>query len=188
MTGSPPRISAGIVVRLLASAYEAVLTAALAMAIGFALLPWIGAHGMPAPDGRIAFPGTRERVLTLTCLLAAFGAYYTWMWSGGRATLPMRTWRLELATTAGMTLDARRAVLRFAAWWIAPVCALGAYVALHAVGVGQGRWAMALLCLNYAWALVDRDRQYLHDRIAGTRLLRSPARHRGARVARGQDF
>jgi len=187
MTGSPLRVSAGIAVRLMASAYEAVLTAALAMAIGFLLLPWVGAHGMPAPDGRIALPGTSERVLTLACMLTTFGAYYGWMWSGGRATLPMRTWRLELATTTGMTLDVRRAMLRYAAWWIAPLCALAAYVASHAAG-GHGRWAVALLCVNYAWALVDRDRQYLHDRIAGTRLLRSPPRNRGAATARGQDF
>jgi uncharacterized RDD family membrane protein YckC len=186
MTGTPARVAAGIVVRLTASAYEAVLTAALAMAIGFVLLPWIGAHAVPAPEGRIALPGTRERVLTLTCLLAAFGAYYTWMWSGGRATLPMRTWRLELATIAGMALDPRRALLRFAAWWFGPACALGGYIALRATG--HGRWAVALLCLNYAWALVDRDRQYLHDRIAGSRLLRSPARNPGAGLARRQDF
>ncbi len=188
MTGSPLRVSAGIVVRLLASAYEAVMSAALAMAIGFVLLPWIGAHGVPAPDGRIALPGTGERALTLTCLIAVFGAYYTGMWSGGRATLPMRTWRLELVTTTGTTLDVSRAMLRYAAWWIAPLCALGAFVALRTVGAGHGRWAAALLCLNYAWALVDRDRQYLHDRIAGTRLLRTPARRRGAGIARRQDF
>lgn len=187
MTGAPLRVPAGIIVRLLASAYEAVLTAALAMAIGFALLPWIGTHGIPAPEGKIALPGTGERVLTLACLLAVFGVYYTWMWSGGRATLPMRTWRLELATTTGMELDARRAMLRYSAWWIAPLCALGAYVALRATA-GHARWAVVLLFLNYAWALIDRDRQYLHDRIAGTRLLRSVARNRDAEIAGRQDF
>ena len=36
------------------------------------------------------------------------------------------------------------------------------------------RRALALLAVNYAWALVDRDRQYLQDRIAGTRLFVLP--------------
>jgi hypothetical protein len=38
--------------------------------------------------------------------------------------------------------------------------------------LGHGRWALAALALNYAWAFVDMDRQFLHDRIAGTRLMR----------------
>jgi len=36
---------------------------------------------------------------------------------------------------------------------------------------GYARSAVGLLALNYAWALVDPDRQFLHDRIAGTRLV-----------------
>jgi uncharacterized RDD family membrane protein YckC len=40
--------------------------------------------------------------------------------------------------------------------------------------LGHGRWAMALAAINYACAFVDRDRQYLHDRIAGTRLVAAP--------------
>ena len=31
--------------------------------------------------------------------------------------------------------------------------------------------ALPLFVLNFAWALVDRDRQFLHDRLAGTRLV-----------------
>jgi uncharacterized RDD family membrane protein YckC len=41
------------------------------------------------------------------------------------------------------------------------------------------RFFLALLGLLLAgagfwWALVDRDRQFLHDRLAGTRLVRVP--------------
>jgi len=31
--------------------------------------------------------------------------------------------------------------------------------------------AVALWPLSILWALVDRDRQFLHDRLAGTRLI-----------------
>ena len=176
MTGFSPMASAGIVVRLLASVYEAVLTAALAMALGFLLLPWVTAHGIPEPGSRIALPGTGGRALSLVCLLLVFGAYYTWLWSGGRRTLPMRTWRLGLATTAGASVSLGRAALRYTAWWIGPLCALVADVALR--GTGQGRWALVLLGLNYVWALIDPTRQFLHDRIAGTLMLRSAVRDR----------
>lgn len=186
MTGSATTASAGIAVRLLASAYEGVLVAALAMAFGFLLLPWVTAHGVPAPGSRITLPGPAGRALSFACLLLAFGAYFTWLWSDGRRTLPMRTWRLQLATSAGTAVDARRAALRYAAWWIGPLCALGAYVALRTAG--QARWAIALLGLNYAWALVDRNRQFLHDHIAGTLLLRRPVGERGQTRARDQDL
>ena len=49
---------------------------------------------------------------------------------------------------------------------------------LHVFGrrAGIGRFLFALvsiaLCgLGWAWAVLDRDRQFLHDRIAGTRLV-----------------
>jgi len=143
------------------------------MAIGFLLLPWVTAQGVPAPGGKIALPGPAGRALSFACLFVAFGAYFTWLWSGGRGTLPMRTWRLVLATAGGGTLDARRAGVRYLAWWIGPACAVIAYLALRTGG--HDRWAIALLALNYAWGLIDRDRQFLHDRLAGTRLLRGQA-------------
>ena len=62
-----------------------------------------------------------------------------------------------------------QAAWRFVAWWIGPGLALGAYMALQPLGFGS--WALPLLAVNYAWALVDRERQFLHDRLAGTRLI-----------------
>jgi len=51
--------------------------------------------------------------------------------------------------------------------------------ALNPVVLLNGRRAMmegSLLCfgLGLAWALVDRDRQFLHDRLAGTRIVLLP--------------
>ncbi|MEO8741467.1 MAG: RDD family protein [Casimicrobiaceae bacterium] len=186
MTASATTAPAGIAVRLLAAAYEAVLVGALMMALGFLLLPWVTGHSNPAPGSGIALPGSAGRALSFACLLLGFGAYFTWLWSDGRQTLAMRTWRLQLATSAGTAVNARRAALRYAAWWIGPLFALGASVALRTAG--QARWAIALLGLNYAWALIDRNRQFLHDCIAGTLLLRSAARQRSQVQARRQDI
>ena len=64
----------------------------------------------------------------------------------------MKTWRIRLVTVDGSPLSLKQAALRF-------VLAL-----LGLLLVGVGFW----------WALFDRDRQFLHDRIAGTRLVRVP--------------
>jgi len=39
---------------------------------------------------------------------------------------------------------------------------------------GLGLWAGAFVMFNFAWALFDSERQFLHDRIAGTRLVLHP--------------
>jgi uncharacterized RDD family membrane protein YckC len=83
----------------------------------------------------------------------------------------MQTWRLALVGREGAPVPLARACLRYMAWWIGPACAIVAYALLKPSG--HGRWALAALALNYAWALIDRDRQFLHDRVAGTRLVRA---------------
>ena len=91
-------------------------------------------------------------------------------------TLPMKTWRLRLRASDGRNATLSQAIARYLACWIGPTLAVGAFAALNPLE--YGRWALALLPFNYAWALVDRDRQFLQDRIAGTRLL-VEARQRG---------
>lgn len=80
-------------------------------------------------------------------LLGVIAAYYLWFWLHGGQTLPMKTWhvRLELADGGAITLE--RALLRFALGWL---CLLG---------------------IGIVWAFFDRERQFLHDRLAGTRLV-----------------
>jgi uncharacterized RDD family membrane protein YckC len=168
----PPQ--AGIARRLAASLYEALLLCALAVAVGVVLLPLLDADTAKA-SGALTLPRPSARVISFACLFAVFGAYCVWLWSGGRRTLPMRTWDLALATTTGATVGPERAAARYLAGWIGPACAIAAYLALRPYG--HRRWAAALLAINYAWAFVDRDRRFLHDRLAGTRLVRArPAR------------
>ena len=82
----------------------------------------------------------------------------------------MKTWHIAIVTVAGAPPDRRTALGRYLALWIGPACALAAYAALHPWGLGaHAAW---LLALNYLWALVDPERLFLHDRIAGTRLVR----------------
>ena len=75
--------------------------------------------------------------------------YFVWFWSDGRQTLPMKTWCMRLTTTKGLPVRPAQALLRYLLCW--PCLLLGG--------------------LGIFWALIDRDRQFLHDRLAGTRLV-----------------
>jgi len=72
---------------------------------------------------------------------------FCWVRSG--QTLPMKTWRIRLVTEQGKPLAVGRAFQRYL---------LAVPSVLSGIGV--------------LWALVDRDRQFLHDRLAGTRIVR----------------
>jgi uncharacterized RDD family membrane protein YckC len=93
-----------------------------------------------------------QRHLFQAYLVGVLFAYFSAFWLRSGQTLAMKTWRIRLVDQAGGTISFRQAALRFAL----------ALIGLLLVGVG------------YWWALVDRDRQFLHDRIAGTRLVRVP--------------
>lgn len=171
VTGPVDPQQAGLARRLVASLYESLLLGAMAVAIGVILLPFLS-PGATA-SGTLALPRPGARALLSACLFAVFGAYCVWLWSGGRRTLPMRTWGLALVTTGRGAVSLQRAAARYVAGWVGPACAVAAYLAMRPYG--HRRWALALLAANYAWALVDRDRRYLHDRLAGTRLVRASA-------------
>jgi len=150
--------------------YESLLLAALTLVVGFALLPLVSPPSFLPSDARpLPLPGSAAQAMSFGCLFAVLGAYCVWGWSGGRRTLPMKTWHIALESTAGTRISLFRATVRYGAWWIGPAFTIVAYVALRPVG--HGRWAVALLALNYAWALVNADRQFLHDRVAGTRMV-----------------
>lgn len=85
-------------------------------------------------------------------LLGVMFAYFSAFWLRSGQTLAMKTWRIRLVDRDGGVISFRQAVLRF-------VLALAGLML-----AGVGFW----------WALVDRERQFLHDRLAGSRLVRIP--------------
>jgi uncharacterized RDD family membrane protein YckC len=76
-------------------------------------------------------------------------AYFAWLWQHGGQTLAMRAWNIRLVSAGGASLTRRQVHLRYLL-----------------------AWPSLLLGIGILWALVDRDRQFLHDRLAGTRLVR----------------
>jgi uncharacterized RDD family membrane protein YckC len=76
-------------------------------------------------------------------------AYFVWCWLNGGQTLPMKTWKLQVVSADGTRLRPLQAVLRYLLAW--PSITLGG--------------------LGIFWALIDKDRQFLHDRLAGTEII-----------------
>jgi uncharacterized RDD family membrane protein YckC len=99
------------------------------------------------------------------------GVYFGWFWTHGGHTLAMKTWRVRVVTRAGQALSWPRALLRYLlAWlWFLPGLVLAWWLE------ARGSMLLLLPMLNAVlWALTSRldpDRQFLHDRIAGTRLV-----------------
>lgn len=151
--------------RLAALVYELLLLVAVLFAANFLLLPLI----TPRREHELAVPGLPERVALFCLLFAILAAYFVWCWSNGRRTLAMKTWKLRLVRADGGAVAPKIALLRYLATWIGPALAVAAYAVL--ARQGWGAHAAWLVAFNFLWALVDRDRLFLHDRIAGTRIV-----------------
>jgi len=90
------------------------------------------------------------RPLLQLYLLVLCGGYFVWQWRHGGQTLPMKTWRLRLVARDGGPLTLRHGIYRYV------LALLG----------------LALFGTGLFWALIDRERQFLHDRLAGTRIVK----------------
>lgn len=89
------------------------------------------------------------RPLLQLYLLALAGCYFVGQWVHLGRTLPMRSWRLALVTQEGEPLTVPHGLRRY----------VFALVGTLALGAG------------FFWALLDRERLFLHDRLAGTRIV-----------------
>ena len=89
-------------------------------------------------------------------IFLVLGGYFLWYWRRGGQTLAMQTWRLKLVAAAtGLEMSHAQGILRY-----------------------MLAWPSVLTGLGLLWALVDSDRQFLHDRLAGTRIvLMPPVKH-----------
>ena len=148
--------------------YEALLVVAIVFVVSFMTLPLVSPASYAAAQA-LTIPSVPQRMALFCILFAAIAWYFIWSWSGGRRTLPMKTWRLRLAPTNGEMLTIKVATLRYLAAWIGPLLAVMLFALLNRYQVGAH--AMWLLGLNFLWAFIDRDGQFLHDRLAGTRIV-----------------
>jgi uncharacterized RDD family membrane protein YckC len=92
--------------------------------------------------------GLRRHVLQAWVVIVV-GAYLGWFWARGGQTLAMKTWRIRVEAADGGPVRPGQAARRYLFAWAGAAC----------LGIG------------FLWAFLDRDGQYLHDRLAGTRLV-----------------
>lgn len=85
-------------------------------------------------------------------VIALLMFYFVWCWLHGGQTLPMKTWKLQVVNANGSPLRPMQAVLRYLAAWPS--------ILFFGVGI--------------FWAVFDRDKQFLHDRIAGSCIIAIP--------------
>ena len=82
------------------------------------------------------------------------GAYFVWCWTKTGQTLATKTWKIKLvsqdfARQQNSTLSTKQAIIRYAL----------ASASILACGLG------------FIWALVDKDRLFLHDRLLKMRFI-----------------
>jgi len=112
--------------------------------VALAFLSGLAFYG--AANGRLA--GEVRHVFQLYLFLV-LGIYFVVCWARGGRTLSMQTWKIRVVRNDGLPLGAGRALLRYVLAWP----------------------SLAFLGCGLLWALFDRDRQFLHDRLAGTRIV-----------------
>ena len=94
-------------------------------------------------------PANAKTILQVYLLLVA-GCYFTLFWHKGQ-TLAMKTWRIRIESIRGGVPHWRQAWLRYL------------LACLNLALLGLGWWS--------AWFFPDK--QFLHDHLAGTRLIRT---------------
>ena len=143
MNGAPAPLASDAAPGLLRRLASMLYEAILLFAIAF-----LGTWLFQFAAGTLRVEGWRTHLLQLF-LLAVFASYFLWCWLRSGQTLAMKTWRIRLVAREGHApLPPKAALLRF----------------LYAL-------LLVPTMVGIFWALVDRDRQFLHDRLAGSLLI-----------------
>lgn len=86
----------------------------------------------------------------ISYLIVGTGFFLAWFWQKSGQTLGMLAWKIKVVDTYHNNISWKRALLRY-------------YLAF--IGLTMG--GVSLL-----WCLLDKDQQSLHDRLAGTKVVR----------------
>lgn len=99
------------------------------------------------------------------------GAYFIWYWHKHGQTLAMQTWKMQLVRADGGKPALQQLLLRYVLALAIPLGMI--FLIQHLVeGLVVSRAYPYLgAAVGLLWALFDRDRQFLHDRLAGTRIV-----------------
>lgn len=143
--------------------YEGLLLLALVLIAAFPIAGFKGITLYGAPH-----------LLTQIYFFIVIGAYFTWFWRSGGQTLAMKTWRFRVVSATGRPLTGLRAFGRYlAALLFFGTACIGLVLLFFPARISPliSMWAFLPMVATILWAKFDPDHQYLHDRMAGTRLI-----------------
>ena len=87
-------------------------------------------------------------------LWGSIGAYFVRCWTVTGQTLASQTWKLKVVNRQGQLLDWQASLIRYVV------------ASLLLLPAGLTLW----------WAILDKEQQFLHDRLLGSRLVSQQAR------------
>ena len=149
--------------RLAALPYEGLVVLSVVIIAAFPVSGLKGAALSGAPQ-----------LLFQAYLFCVTAAYFTWCWRHGGQTLAMKTWRIRVVNSAGDPLSFAIAFTRFVCvlLFFGPAC-VGVVLLFFPDRVSPvfAMWAFLPMLATILWARYDADGQFLHDRMAGTRLV-----------------
>lgn len=109
-------------------------------------------------------------------LFIAIGAYFLLCWYRAGQTLPMRAWHIKLVSANGQRASFRQLLTRYFLLWPIPLAGMALIYALVLVTGWPAIYTFAIVTpfLVFIPSWFARDGQFLHDRLAGTRIVDIP--------------
>lgn len=174
---APTPSAPGLFRRLAAGLYDALIVLAICILATFLIMPFTHSAALES----LYAHSSGLKMLYQSGLLILGYAFFGGFWTHGGQTIGMRTWKLRVVRLDGARLDWYRALLRYLGMlipWL--LLLLGAELLMSAQQAAQAlAWlvagALALLAAlaAFLWPAFDRRHLAWHDRLSGTRLVRS---------------
>ncbi|MEY4980564.1 MAG: hypothetical protein RLZZ352_2834 [Pseudomonadota bacterium] len=150
--------------------YEGSLLFGVVFGSGLFVFGLVFAIGYLVPSLGFLHDAFNNRMALQAYVFSVLALYFGWFWAKGQ-TLAMKTWHIRVVDLQGKALTRRKALLRYlCSWlWFLPPLAVGGY---HKLPGGE----LTVIVLGWVsiWAVLARfhpQRQFLHDALAGTRLI-----------------
>ena len=106
-------------------------------------------------------------------LFIAIGIYFVLSWKYKGQTLPMKTWNIRLIDKNGLPPTVGRLTLRYILVWPIPLISILLVQGLSRI-TGYASTDLLIVFTPFTlfiWTWFDAERQFLHDRLLGTRLI-----------------
>ncbi len=115
-------------------------------------------------------------------LFIAIGIYFLLCWHRGGQTLPMRAWHIKLVDANGKRPSFKQLLARYFLLWPVPLAGMALIYSLVLLTGWPAIYSFAIVTpfLVFVPSWFSSDGQFLHDRLAGTKIVDIPKHLRDA--------